>query len=52
MVRRVGTVNTFVDPLVACILGDSAPADIAATADTYILKLTLAAGGFISGLVA
>jgi hypothetical protein len=52
VVRRVGTVNGFVDPLIACILGDSAPADVGATASTYILKINLAAAGFITGTVA
>lgn len=52
VVRRVGTINTYVDPLICCILGDSAPADIAATADTYILKLAIAAAGLITGTVA
>ena len=52
VVRRVGTINTFVDPLICCILGDSAPADIAATVDNDILKIVVAAGGLIAGTVA
>lgn len=51
VLRRVGTVNGFVDPLVLCVLGDSAPADIAATADTYILKFTVDATGLVTGIV-
>lgn len=51
VIRRVGTVNGFVDPLVAYILADSAPADIAATPDTYILKITVDVTGLITGIV-
>lgn len=47
IIRRVGTINTFVDPLIACITGDSAPADIAATTDTNTLGITINASGLI-----
>lgn len=51
IIRRVGVVNGFTDPLIACILCDSAPADIAATTTTNVLQIQVNAAGLISGTV-
>ncbi len=48
VIRRVGTVNTFVDPLVGYILGDITPADIPATTDTNTLTLAFNAAGIVT----
>ena len=48
VIRRVGTIDGLVDPLVCSILGDTTPADIAATTDTNTLTIAFAAGGIIT----
>jgi hypothetical protein len=48
VIRRVGTVNALVDPLICSILGDTTPADIPATTDTNTLTIAFAAGGIIT----
>jgi hypothetical protein len=40
------TVEGVVDPVIGYFLGDSTPADVPATTDTNILKLTCPAGGW------
>jgi hypothetical protein len=48
VLRRSDTVNSLVGPLIAYVLGDSAPADIPATTDTNPLTFTVNAGGTIT----
>lgn len=48
VVRAVGTINGKVDPIVGHFLGDSAPADIAATTDGNTLTITPHASGILS----
>lgn len=49
VIRRVGTVNSLVDPLICSILGDTTPADIPATADGNTLTVQFNAAGIITG---
>lgn len=48
VIRRVGTVNSFVDPLICSILGDTTPADIPATTDGNTLTVQFNGSGIIT----
>lgn len=52
VIRRSDTVNALVGPLIGYILGDTAPADIPATAATKTLTLQFNASGIVTGTVA
>lgn len=42
----LGTVDTYVNPVIGYFLGDSTPADVPATTDTNTLTITVPAGGW------